>query len=132
MLNENNIGFKIKTIREQKGLSQSEVVNKLKEKNIIMSRETLSKIENNNRSISAIELNALCKVLNVEIETIFNEDGEDDLVTLFRKKGNFDDETIKEIEELQEMIKIFINHERIFKGKFQPQKRIPLWEECLN
>ncbi len=132
MLLENSIGTKIKTIREGKKLSQNDVVEKLLEKKISMSRETLSKIENNNRTISAIELNAICSILEVEIDTIFSEDQEEDLITLFRKKGSFSDETIEEIEYLQEMIKIFISQERIYKGEFKVQKRRPLWEECLN
>ncbi|HHY06205.1 MAG TPA: helix-turn-helix transcriptional regulator [Clostridia bacterium] len=132
MLLENSIGSKIKIIREKQGLSQSEVVTKLKEKNINLSRETLSKIENNNRTISAIELKALCSVLDADINEIFSEnETKDDLVTLFRKKGCFNEQTLEEIEYLQEMVKVFINQERICKGELLPQKRKPLWEECL-
>ncbi|NLJ98696.1 MAG: helix-turn-helix transcriptional regulator, partial [Tissierellia bacterium] len=46
MVKESEIGKKIKNIREQKKLSQSEVVEKLAKQDINMSRETLSKIEN--------------------------------------------------------------------------------------
>ena len=49
------IGLKIKAIREARGLSQIETVEKLTEKGINMSRETLSKIENGNRTVSAVE-----------------------------------------------------------------------------
>ena len=120
-------------IREKKELSQNEVVEKLIEKNINMSRETLSKIENNNRTISAIELNAICSILDVDINEFFSEkETEDDLVTLFRKKGDFSHKTIEEIECLQEMLKVFISQEKIYKKEFKPQKRKPLWEECLN
>ncbi len=131
MLLENSIGIKIKAIREEKKLSQNDVVERLIDKNINMSRETLSKIENNNRTISAIELNAICNVLDIPVDTIFNEnEAEDDLITLFRKKGSFSDKAIGEIEYLQEMIKVFISQERIFRGEFKPHKRKPLWEEC--
>ena len=130
---KDNIGPKIKTIREEKGLSQGELVEKLIENDINMSRETLSKIENNNRTISAIELNVICYVLGVNIDAFFGEnEADDDLTKLFRKKGSFNDKTIKEIESLEEMIKIFISQERIYKGEFKPQKKRPLWEECLN
>lgn len=133
MLLENSIGSKIKIIREAKGLSQNEVVEKLIKKSINISRETLSKIENNNRTISAIELNAICSIFDIDINKFFSEsETEDDLVTLFRKKGDFSHKTIEEIEYLQDMIKIFISQEKLYKGEFEPQKRKPLWEECLN
>jgi len=123
------IGLKIKAIREARGLSQIEVVERLAGKGINMSRETLSKIENGNRTISAVELNALCKVLNIDINILFEEDEDDDLVTLFRKK-NFSEKTIEEVEKLQDMIKMFIYQKKIYNGEFKPQKRKPLWEEC--
>lgn len=123
------IGLKIKAIREARGLSQIEVVERLAEKGINMSRETLSKIENGNRTVSAVELNAICKVLNIDINILFEEDENDDLVTLFRKK-NFSEKTIEEVEKLQDMIKMFIYQKKIYDGEFKPQKRKPLWEEC--
>ena len=123
------IGLKIKAIREARGLSQIEAVERLVEKGINMSRETLSKIENGNRTVSAVELNALCKVLNIDINILFEDDEDDDLVTLFRKK-NFSEKTIEEVEKLQDMIKMFIYQKKIYDGEFKPQKRKPLWEEC--
>ena len=123
------IGFKIKAIREARGLSQIEAVERLVEKGINMSRETLSKIENGNRTVSAVELNALCKVLNIDINILFEDDEDDDLVTLFRKK-NFSEKTVEEVEKLQDMIKMFIYQKKIYDGEFKPQKRKPLWEEC--
>lgn len=123
------IGFKIKAIREARGLSQIEAVERLAEKGINMSRETLSKIENGNRTVSAVELNAICKVLNIDINILFEDEEDDDLVTLFRKK-NFSEKTIEEVEKLQDMIKMFIYQKKIYDGEFKPQKRKPLWEEC--
>ena len=123
------IGFKIKAIREARGLSQIEAVERLVEKGINMSRETLSKIENGNRTVSAVELNAICKVLNIDINILFEDEEDDDLVTLFRKK-NFSEKTIEEVEKLQDMIKMFIYQKKIYNGEFKPQKRKPLWEEC--
>jgi len=123
------IGLKIKAIREKSGLSQIETVEKLAENGIIISRETLSKIENGNRTVSAMELNAICKVLNIDINILFEEDEDDDLVTLFRK-NNFSVKTVEEVEKLQDMIKMFIYQKKICNGEFKPQKRNPLWEEC--
>ena len=129
MSKEISIGLKIKDAREARGLSQIEVVERLAEKDINMSRETLSKIENGNRTVSAVELNALCKVLNIDINILFEDEEDDDLVTLFRKK-NFSEKTIEEVEKLQDMIKMFIYQKKIYNGEFKPQKRKPLWEEC--
>ena len=123
------IGLKIKAIREARGLSQIEVVERLVERDVNMSRETLSKIENGNRTVSAVELNALCKVLNIDINILFEDDEDDDLVTLFRKK-NVSEKTIKEVEKLQDMVKVFIYQKKIHAGEFKPQERKPLWEEC--
>ncbi|SCL88690.1 helix-turn-helix domain-containing protein [Sporanaerobacter sp. PP17-6a] len=123
------IGLKIKASREAKELSQIEVVEKLAEKDIDMSRETLSKIENGNRTISAVELNAICKILNIDLNDLFEEDKDDDLVTLFRKK-HFSEKTIEEVEKLQDMIKMFIYQKKIYNGEFKPQERKPLWKEC--
>ena len=91
-----------------------------------MSRETLSKIENSNRTVSAVELNAICKVLNIDINILFEDEEDDDLVTLFRKK-NFSEKTIEEVEKLQDMIKMFIYQKKIYNGEFKLQKRKPLW-----
>lgn len=123
------IGLKIKAIREARGLSQIEAVERLAEKGINMSRETLSKIENGNRTVSAMELNAICKVLNIDINILFEDEEDDDLVTLFRKK-NFSEKTIEEVEKLQDMIKMFVYQKKIYNGEFKLQKRKPLWEEC--
>ena len=130
MILDNSIGFNIKTFREGKGLNQNQLVDELFKKNIRMSRETLSKIENDNRTISAIELAAICDILGISYDEFFKGiDNDEDLTTLFRKKGNFSDAAIEEIEILQEMIKIFINHEKIFKNEYNTKKREPLWRD---
>jgi len=76
-----------------------------------------------------VELNAICKVLNIDINILFEDEEDDDLVTLFRKK-NFSEKTVKEVEKLQDIIKMFIYQKKIYDGEFKPQKRKPLWEEC--
>ena len=97
MKEEISIGLKLKLAREEKDLSQEEVVKRLAEKNLNMSRETLSKIENDKRTVSAMELNALCKILDIDINSLFEEYEENDLVTLFRRT-NFSQETLEEVE----------------------------------
>ena len=65
------------------------------------------------------------------MNTLFEDNEDYDLVTLFRKK-NFSEKTITEVEKLQDMIKVFIYQKKIYNGEFKPQKRKPLWEECLS
>ena len=88
MLKAEEIGAKVKELREQAKLSQVGLVEKLTRENLNISRETLSKIESGNRTISAIELKAICNVLNINIDELFNNEEEkrEDLVTMFRKR----------------------------------------------
>jgi len=111
---EREIGKRIRAFREERGLSQLKLVEALKEKNINMSRETLSKIENNSRSISAVELKAIASVLGVQLDDFFEREEQDNMVTFFRKR-NFSQEALREISKLQEMVKAFIYQERIYK-----------------
>lgn len=127
MITKELIGDRIKQYREAKEITQQDMVDALKNKDCVMSRETLSKIENGNRSVSAVELSKICDVLGVKIEDIL-EDDNDDLVTLFRKKKNVTEETLAEIEEVQNIIISFMNQKNIVKkGNFK--KSAPLWKE---
>lgn len=126
-MNEKSIGSKLKEIRNSKKISQADVVQQLSNYGIEMSRETLSKIENESRSISADELNVICKVFGVEISELFEQD--EDLVTMFRHR-NYSEEVLDEIEELQTMIKVFLNQKKIFNNAFEIRRTKPLWEEC--
>jgi len=112
MLTSVIIGGRIKESREYKKISQQLMVDRLKDLGISMSRETLSKIENGNRTISAVELKAICSVLDVDVEMILEDKEDDSLVTLFRKR-NMNEEAIKGVETLQEMIMSFMNQKKI-------------------
>jgi transcriptional regulator with XRE-family HTH domain len=112
MLTSVIIGGRIKDSREDKKISQQLMVDKLKDLGILMSRETLSKIENGNRTVSAVELKAICSVLDIDVETLLQDNEDDSLVTLFRKR-NMNEEAIKGVETLQEMIMSFMNQKKI-------------------
>lgn len=112
MLTSLIIGGRIKDFREDKKISQQLMVDRLKDLGISMSRETLSKIENGNRTVSAVELKAICAVLDVDVETLLEDNEDDSLVTLFRKR-NMNEEAIKGVETLQEMIMSFMNQKKI-------------------
>jgi len=107
------IGKKIRHFREEKGLSQLKLVEALEEQGIKMSRETLSKIENSSRSVSAAELKVIADVLDVDIREFFYEDEQDSMVTFFRK-SNFSQDELKDIHELQEMVKVFIQNKKMY------------------
>lgn len=113
---EYRIGKKIRAFREEKGLSQLKLAEALEERGIKMSRETLSKIENNSRSISAVELKAIADVLGVDIDEFFYEEEPDSMVTFFRK-DNYSQDVLEDIKELQEMVKVFIQNKRMYLEK---------------
>ncbi|VIG20057.1 Helix-turn-helix protein [Clostridioides difficile] len=114
MLTKEIIGLRIKQSREIKEITQQEMVKSLEELDCLISRETLSKIENGNRSVSALELNKICEILNVKVEEILEDEG-DDLVKLFRTKKEVNDLTLTEIEDIQYIIISFINQKLISK-----------------
>lgn len=66
---EQNIGLRVKQIREAKGIKQSFVSQKLGFK----SSSSLSDIEKGRRGISADRLPELANILGVEIEELFFE-----------------------------------------------------------
>ena len=101
------------------------MVESLKELGITMSRETLSKIENGNRTVSAVELKAICSVLDVAVELLLEEYEDDNLVTLFRKR-NMKEDTIKSVETLQDMIISFMNQKNVSNTNVSI-KIDPLW-----
>jgi len=125
MLTSVIIGGRIKESREDKKISQQLMVDRLKDLGISMSRETLSKIENGNRTVSAVELKAICSVLDVDVETLLQDSEDDSLVTLFRKR-NMNEEAIKGIETLQEMIMSFMNQKKILNSNTITNVE-PLW-----
>ncbi len=125
MLTSVIIGGRIKESREDKKISQQLMVDRLKDLGISMSRETLSKIENGNRTVSAVELKAICSVLDLDVETLLQDSEDDSIVTLFRKR-NKNEETIKDVETLQEMIMSFMNQKKILKSNTINNVE-PLW-----
>lgn len=103
------------------------MVNELKRLSINMSRETLSKIENGNRTVSAVELKGISSVLSIDVEDILKDDEDNGLVTLFRNR-NMKEETIEKVEYLQDMIISFINQKKI--AQSDAKKNVtPLWRD---
>lgn len=112
MLTNKIIGKRIKDYREVKKISQQLMVNKLEKLGIPISRETLSKMENGNRNISAVELKGVCLILDISVDILLKDSEEDNLVMLFKKK-NLNEETLKAVDELQNIISGFMIQKKI-------------------
>ncbi|WP_297426497.1 helix-turn-helix transcriptional regulator [Clostridium sp.] len=125
MLTQIEIGTRIKQIRESKGISQQSLVNELNEIGMSLSRETLSKIENGNRTLAVHELKGICKVLDVDVEVLLKE--EEDEVTLKKlfRKQNLQEETLKKIDVIEDMIINFVSQKNLPKKEKRNVK--PLW-----
>jgi len=127
MIDFNIIGKRIKEQRNLEGLSQKRFAQLLDEENISMSRETISKIENGTRAVNAIEIDTICRVLNVSLDEMF-EDNETDLVNLFRTyEKNISDEMIEEIEFVQDFIEDLIMQKKIFNDEMKLKKYDRSW-----
>ena len=62
---KNIIAEKLKTLREKKGISQTNLAAKLQTMNINIDQQMISKIEKNNRQVTDYELACICKCLSV-------------------------------------------------------------------
>ena len=63
--NKNIISEKLKTLREKRGLSQSNLAAKLQTMNVNIDQQMISKIEKNNRQVTDYELACISKCLSV-------------------------------------------------------------------
>lgn len=125
MLTEVEIVTRIKQGRELKGISQQSLVNELNEIGISISRETLSKIENGNRTLAVHELKGICNVLKLDVEVLLQDEEEEvTLEKLFRKQ-NLQEDTLKKIDAIEDMIINFISQKNLQKKEKINVK--PLW-----
>lgn len=69
--NANIIGNRIKAARISAGLSQQQLSNKLELMAVYVCRGSISRIENGERAITDIEIDAISKVLNVSLDHLF-------------------------------------------------------------
>ena len=63
--NKNIIFERLKALREERGLSQSNLAAKLQTMNINIDQQMISKIEKNSRQVTDYELACICKCLSV-------------------------------------------------------------------
>ncbi|MBQ7128878.1 MAG: helix-turn-helix transcriptional regulator [Clostridia bacterium] len=73
--NKNNItGERLKQARLNKNLSQKQLSIKLELMAVYICRGSISRIENGERMVSDIEIDALSKVLDVSLDYLFGRD----------------------------------------------------------
>jgi len=95
-----NIASKIRKIRELKGFSQEYVASRLE-----VTQNTYSKIERGETSLSVDKLAAICSILEVDFNTLFNFD-ENLIFNNCTQTGNFGNNNtlvLNTVEKLQEV-----------------------------
>ncbi|MBQ6825778.1 MAG: helix-turn-helix transcriptional regulator [Clostridia bacterium] len=70
--NKNIISERLKNLREERGLSQSNLAAKLQTMNVNIDQQMISKIEKNNRQVTDYELACICKCLSVTPNDLLN------------------------------------------------------------
>lgn len=129
MLTLETVGKRIRDLRESKNMNQQQLADSLVEYGLNMSRETLSKIETGNRSISVVEIKAISSILGTNTEELLKGEEEETLVTLFRRVENSNTAISEaEIEQIHELIKGFIFQKGIYDGTIAIKKRMPIWK----
>ena len=71
--NKNIIHDRLKQIRKEKHISQSELASKLQVCNINIDQQMISKIEKNMRQVTDYELACICKCLNVPLDLMLQD-----------------------------------------------------------
>lgn len=69
----NMIGERVRKLRIQQGLSQQKLSDRLETLAIYICRGSISRIEDRRRTVTDIELYGLSKVLNVPIQSLFED-----------------------------------------------------------
>ncbi len=69
--NSNIIGQNIKEARIKAKMSQQKLSNKLELMAVYVCRGSISRIENGERAVTDIEIDAISKVLNVSLDELF-------------------------------------------------------------
>ena len=70
--NKNLIGGNLKKLRIKSKLSQQDLSNKLELLGVYVCRGSVSRIEDQSRTVTDIELFAIAKILNVSIQELFS------------------------------------------------------------
>ena len=122
------VGQRIQLGRESLKISQKEMAFLLEQKGLKISRETISKIENGSRATNALEIKAIGDIIGIPAEELLHEDEEKDLISLFRSRGEvLTDDTIEELEEVQDFIRSILAQEKIYSDEIKIKRYEPSW-----
>lgn len=69
----NIVGLKIKELRDRLDMTQAGLTEELAQNGVLMKVSTLSKVENQHRGVTDIELAALSKVFEIDINSFFEK-----------------------------------------------------------
>jgi transcriptional regulator with XRE-family HTH domain len=69
----NMTGPQIKKARRKAGLSQQQLSAKLETMAVYVCRGSISRIEHGQRTVTDIEIDAISKILNMPLDTLFNK-----------------------------------------------------------
>ena len=72
----NIVGKYIREERKRQKLSQKHLAEKLELYGVYVCRGSLSRLENNERTVTDIEIDAISKILNVSLEYLFGREDE--------------------------------------------------------
>lgn len=67
----NIIGTQLRRLRAERHLSQKDIADRLETMAVYVCRGSVSRIENGERTVTDIEIDGICKVLNVSLDQLF-------------------------------------------------------------
>lgn len=94
-----SIGNKLRGLRESSGYTSKQV-----SEFININPSTYSKLENDKKSIDIDELRALTKLYNISADEILGTDEEEDIIKYMKKDKFLNDDEIKEVQMIIEMM----------------------------
>ncbi|MFW6025155.1 MAG: helix-turn-helix domain-containing protein [Candidatus Woesearchaeota archaeon] len=127
-MNKKSLGLKIKQLREEKGFTQEALVEKLLKKNVQITKNYLDEIENNKKSASAVELEAICKILDVEMDVLFNLKSFG-LIKKLEKRKELNKKEANEAKRLQLFLDALFEQENIYKKRCKSSMQESLQEQ---
>ncbi len=71
--NSNIVGRNVRKLRIANGLSQQDLADRLEEEAVYICRGSISRLEDQKRTVTDIELKGLAKILQVDINVLFED-----------------------------------------------------------
>lgn len=119
------LGRRIQDRRMVLNYTQTQLCDLITKEGVELSRVALSKIETDQRAVSAIELKVIAKVLKSDLNDFFEEDEE--MTEMFRKRFEISegDSVLDEIYYIEEIVKSFIKQKKIIASD---KEKYPAWK----